>query len=682
MPTEIAPQLVLDIGTHKVLGLAAYPTADGIDVRAAAMQTYESRAMRDGQVHDVPAVAATVRRVVSDLEQTVGASFAHACIAAAGRALHTARGRAELREERPIRLTEEMWRTLTWDAVADAQANLLAELPKEEHVKGFYCIAHSRTRSMIDDQLIGSLVEQRGSRFVVEVLATFLPGVVVDSLQAVLHAAGLQAEGLTLEPVAALEAIVPETLRHLNLMLIDIGAGTTDIAFTGGGTVQAFAMVPMGGDAFTEALATRFLLDFVDAEKAKRQASLGGRASVQNVLGEEVIIDKLLLQETIEPTTNRLAEAVVSATSGWHLEATPEAVLLIGGGSNTPGLAQLLATKLNMPLNRVAVRDRSAVRGVTGAENLQGPDVVTALGIALRFRDNKEMPPVRVRVNGRPVSLFQPERCTVREAARIAGIPLHHIVGRLGQGLTVTVNGALMTVPGRRGRPATVLVNGQPATFDTVLQSNDDVELTLPEHGDDARLTVGQLIDRWSKQQNETGQTAPRIQINGAWHFLPVKAMRHGVAVQHDESVMDRDEFEFTWPRTVGDLLKAADFGIEAEKPFHIILNGKPLTLSLPAELRLNGKPVGPSAGVRDGDRLDSNTQNAVPLYELLSLQAIDPFRLVDETSATTMPAPGDSSSFDNDVRRPRKLVFFVRGEKAGFTTLVNDGDEVTIRYE
>src|SRR5690625_3320596 len=142
--------------------------------------------------------------------------------------------------------------------------------------------------------------------------------------------------GLTLEPVAALEAIVPETMRHLRLMLVDVGAGTTDIAFTGDGTVQAYAMVPLGGDSVTEALAHRFLLDFTDAERAKQRAAKGENAPVPNVLGEEVIIDEESLLQAIEPATIRLAESVGRIAESWELDGLPDAVLLVGGGSNTP----------------------------------------------------------------------------------------------------------------------------------------------------------------------------------------------------------------------------------------------------------------------------------------------------------------------------------------------------------
>lgn len=694
------PQLILDIGTHKVLGLATRPTPAGVEILAASMRTHPNRAMRDGQVHDVPSVAHTLRQVVDSLENALGTSFKHAYIAAAGRALQTSRGHAARAEKYPILFTAEMQRNLEWEAVADAQAKLLAALPAEERTKGFYCIAHSRTSNALDGEVIASLVDQRGQQFAVDVLATFLPGVVVDSLEAVLDQARLTMRGLTLEPVAALEAVVPATMRHLKLMLVDVGAGTADIAYTGGGTVQAFAMAPLGGDSITDALAKQLLLDFSVAEQAKRMVSEGHVAQVSNVLGQPVTLERQLLNETIEPATKRLIEAIARMAEAWDMDTLPEAVLLVGGGSNTPGFVTELAYRLGLPPNRVVVRDRSAVRGVTGQEQLQGPDVVTALGIALRFAHDKDLPPVRVRVNGRPISLFQPERCTVREAARIAGIPLHHIVGRLGQGMTVTVNDEIMAIPGRRGQRAAVLVNNAPATLDTLLNNNDYVLLETPEEGDAARITVGQLAARWSQQRLlETGQQSPRIQLNGTWRSLPLKVERDGSPVRLDETVDDRDVFEMAWPHTVGELLAAVGLDVEPQRPFTIILNGRPMPLDIPAELRLNGMPVGPSARINDGDRLDAVARTSVALYELLSHPKIEALKQVEtdalsgeDSAIENTPATGalDGHMLDQGMAtrnvhskpKPRKLILLVRGESAGFTTVVHDGDDVTIRYE
>ena len=239
-------------------------------------------------MHDIAAVARSVRRIVDELERTLEQKFHGASVAAAGRALKTSRGRAESSHLGAITWSAEKERLLTWEAVADAQARLMEALPAAEQSRGYYAVAHTVTGCWLDGDWIGSLTGQRGRHFALEALATFLPGVVVDSLESVLVEAGLEMQGLTLEPIAALEAVIPPTARHLRLALVDIGAGTSDIALTGDGRVEAFAMVPQAGDAITEAVSNALLLDFTLAEQVKRKAGHGETVTVENVLGEVV----------------------------------------------------------------------------------------------------------------------------------------------------------------------------------------------------------------------------------------------------------------------------------------------------------------------------------------------------------------------------------------------------------
>lgn len=80
---------------------------------------------------------------------------------------------------------------------------------------------------------------------------------------------GLDVGFMTLEPIAAIEAAVPNNIRLLNVALVDIGAGTSDIAITKDGTIAAYAMTSTAGDEITEMLAKTYLLDFDTAEAVK-----------------------------------------------------------------------------------------------------------------------------------------------------------------------------------------------------------------------------------------------------------------------------------------------------------------------------------------------------------------------------------------------------------------------------
>ena len=76
-------------------------------------------------------------------------------------------------------------------------------------------------------------------------------------------------DALTLEPIAAINVLIPPSMRRLNVALVDIGAGTSDIAITDLSTVMAYGMVPIAGDEVTEAISDQYLLDFSFSRTSK-----------------------------------------------------------------------------------------------------------------------------------------------------------------------------------------------------------------------------------------------------------------------------------------------------------------------------------------------------------------------------------------------------------------------------
>lgn len=88
----------------------------------------------------------------------------------------------------------------------------------------------------------------------VDLIATFLPEEVVDGLYAAVEGAGLHVSSLTLEPIAAIQVAIPEKFRLLNIALVDVGAGTSDISIVKDGSIIAFGMSLWQEDEITEAL--------------------------------------------------------------------------------------------------------------------------------------------------------------------------------------------------------------------------------------------------------------------------------------------------------------------------------------------------------------------------------------------------------------------------------------------
>jgi len=708
--------LALDIGTRKVVGLLTKPGPKGLKIVAAEKLEHSTRAMYDGQIHDVAAVAEVVGQIVRKLAAKAGVPLTEAAVAAAGRALRTFKGTAARELTGLTELTQSEVFALELEAVQAAQAAMAAALKESDHAQNYHYVGHSVMGSRLDDLAIGNLLGQRGNVAEMDVIATFLPRGVVDSLQSVLSRTGLEMTALTLEPIAALSVAVPPTMRHLNLVLVDIGAGTSDIAITSKGAVTAYDMVPIAGDEVTEALSEAYLLDFAVGEAVKRQINIKQDITFTDILGHKQTVSSELLREALLPAVEglagRIAERVLKLNGG-----PPQAIMLVGGGSLTPGLPAALAKAVGMPENRVAVRGRDAVAQVEGAKTLlAGPDAITPIGIAVASRDKSTLGFHLVHVNGRSVRLFHPGQLTVADALLAAGIQIKELQGRVGKGLTVSVNGTLHIIRGTFGKPARILVGDQPATLETEITHRDHITVFPGTPGEAGSATVADVApaarDRLSITVNgESFDLAPLLTVNGEpaepdrplgdndtvvirplrtvedillhlGYEEPGEVKQIRFALQGETRVLRHPRYHL-WlgparcepdtPVKTGDSLRvevtapltvreAAGFAVDGDATITITVNGRPqqLPAGLP-ELWRNGRPAKPDDEVGEGDQLEVRSNGEAPMFAHALARA----------GIALQPPPGKTH-----------LVMRLNGEPAEFTTPLQNGDVAELIWE
>ena len=220
----------LDIGTRSVVGIILEERDETFHVVDILVEEHKERAMVDGQIHNVLKVAEVIQSIKKQLEEKHG-PLEKVSVAAAGRALKTEQAEIKMEiKNRPIFSEDDISR-LELSAVQQAQNNIVQN-DTEKESSHYYCVGYSVLYYRLDGEEIGSLVDQQGHEASIEVIATFLPRVVVESLLSALKRANLEMEALTLEPIAAINVLIPPTMRRLNVALVDIGAGTSDIAIT------------------------------------------------------------------------------------------------------------------------------------------------------------------------------------------------------------------------------------------------------------------------------------------------------------------------------------------------------------------------------------------------------------------------------------------------------------------
>ena len=199
----------LDIGTRKVVGIVAQRVGDKLRVLDVELIEHSTRNMLDGQIHNINEVAKIVGLIKLSLEQRLKVSLRQVGVAVAGRALKTEHARIEKKINSDEEINEENVRNLELEAISGV-------IHDARHAFGqgdYYCVGYSVVNYELDGAVIGSLVGHFGRMMAVEVIATFLPRVVLDSMLSVLRRAGLEITNLTLEPIAAINVIVPPDVR-------------------------------------------------------------------------------------------------------------------------------------------------------------------------------------------------------------------------------------------------------------------------------------------------------------------------------------------------------------------------------------------------------------------------------------------------------------------------------------
>ena len=308
----------LDIGTRSVVGVVGRPVGDRLKVLDVEMAEHSKRAMMDGQIDDIRQVGALAKAVTERLESRLGIKLERVCVAAAGRALRTQKGSftLELPEEQSI--DAEQISQLEAGAVAAAEEALQSDGGDRRQM---FLVGYTVAQYRLDNYPMVNLQYHTGRKAEADVVATFLPGEVVESLYAAMRTAGLQVASMTLEPIAAMNAAIPAELRLLNLALVDIGAGTTDIALCRDGSVVGYTMATVAGDEITEAIMRTFLVDFRTAEQVKRAMGESDELiRVRNILGQEERIAVNEVAQTIQAPMDKLADAIATV-SYTHLRA-------------------------------------------------------------------------------------------------------------------------------------------------------------------------------------------------------------------------------------------------------------------------------------------------------------------------------------------------------------------------
>jgi cell division protein FtsA len=684
----------LDIGTRNVIGTVGYLDGDEFHVIAQNLKEHDTRAMLDGQIHDIGRVGATCDDVKKDLEEKTGLTLKEVCIAAAGRVLRTITTHVDLEFDEETVVSGEDLHTL--DMMGIEQAGKEVKGADDDNKYKFFCVGYSTVRYYLNGDPFTSLEDHKADMIGEDIIVTFLPEDVVDGLYAAVGKADLSVANLTLEPIAAINVAIPQNFRMLNIALIDVGAGTSDICVTKDGSIIAYGMIPMAGDELTEVLVHEFLVDFATAEQIKRASTEGGEITYEDIMG----LSHTIKSEDVWKLTNPVMEKIASEVSAKIKELnggkSVSAAFVVGGGGKVHGFTEALAKNLKIVPERVALRGEEVMKNIIFEQEDVKKDslLVTPIGICLNYYETKNNF-IMIHFNGEMMKLYDNGQLTIVDAAMQAGFSADQLFPRRGREVNFTVNGVSRMIRGTEGESAVVTMNGRPVGINTPLEFNCEVTLEPSTVGEGGNGTIADLAEFTTEylyftvcghrikcpkfvevngsmepptyriKEGDVVETRPFYTVGQLAEFMDVTIDdRYEILVNHRPATEDSlvyENFVIDWTATT-QIAYAADYVVEddeglpedyeapeAEEEPELVKDAhtklKIETVEIP--IKVNGKKM-VLAGKRDYIFVD--------VYNLIN--------------------------FDPSEGNGRQLIIKINGEKCGYSDALHENDEVEVFWK
>lgn len=710
--------LSLDIGTRSIIGMVGIVEEDKVKVVAIEREEHAERAMLDGQIENIEKVSLLAAKVKKRLEEKTRIRLSRVCVAAAGRALKTKRADFEMNLPGTQLIDDEIISRLEAGAITRAEEIFDKENEAQHDSRRFYLVGYTVCQYLLDQYPISSLKDHRGRHLQVDLIATFLPSEVVESLYTTMNKIGLEVASLTLEPIAAINAAIPANIRLLNLVMVDIGAGTSDIAACTGGSVTGYTMATVAGDEITETIMKQYLVDFPTAEKMKMQLDLDQpeeEISFMDILGMEQQLSRSdlfkTIQGTIEAISKEIADKVVEI-NGAH----PSALFLVGGGSKLTGLREGITAALGMDEKRVTIAGTYFQSNAFSDEyELNNPEYATPLGILVSSGLNMINDSFRVMLNGRPAKLFRSGSFTALNLLMMNGFNFRDIMGRAGANITVTVNGMRKVFYGLASDPASLMINQKEGKLSDIIHAGDIIEFIPARPGAPSKACAGDVegASLPGAQVTVNGIAVPLDMPLKNGDAVEVKVPGRSAVQQSEDSMSEEKTEEETSAEESLPEETPAEEGLTEEIPAGEPLSEervsgeglaedmsaeKPLSEETPAEERLTeetpaeetaptetGRPENSGMSGSKGDMDGTDTaDSAGDTPDKIS------YRLNGETISLPKKKDGrpyylmDLIQYSGiDLDHPRGTVSLkVNGEEGRFQQVLREGDRIFIEEE
>lgn len=386
--------VALDIGTSKVVCLVAEIRLDG-EIEVVGVGSHPSRGLKRGVVVNIESTVNSIQRAVEDAELMAGCKIHSVMVGLAGSHISAvnSKGIVALKDRE---VTEQ-----DLDRVVDA-ARAIAT-PTDQR------ILHILPQEYAIDNEEGIKEPLGMSGVRLEAKVHLVTGALnaVQNIEKCVRMCGLEIDALVLSQLAASESVLTEDEKELGVCIVDIGAGTSDVAVFVGGALYHTAVIPVGGDQVSNDIAVALRTPTPNAEelKVKYACALSQLASAHEVVKVPSVGDRPAaelsrhdLAKVVEPRYEELFLLIQKELQSSGFEGLiPAGIVLTGGTARMEGAVELAEEIFHMPVRLASPSGFGSMSDILG-----NPMYATAAGLLRHASANEQ--------EGASVAVVEPER--------------------------------------------------------------------------------------------------------------------------------------------------------------------------------------------------------------------------------------------------------------------------------
>jgi len=368
----------LDIGTKKVAAIIGEITEDR-KVEVIGIGTAESKGLRKGVVVNLEATTTAIKKAQEEAELMAGVEIDSAFVGISGAHIKSFNSRGVIAVSGKNReITREDIRRVIDQSKA-------VSIPPDRD------IIHVIPQEFVVDEQDGIKAPLGMSGIKLEVNVHIITSAItsVQNLRTCVERAEIEIEQVVLNQIATASAVLTHDEKELGAGLIDIGAGTTEVAIFERGSLWYTSIIPIGGDNFTNDIAVGLRTPIPEAEKIKKKF---GCVAVPTVDEQETIevpsvgkgrkprvLSRQILSDIIQPRAEEIFRLVDGDIKRMGYEKSLNSGIVITGGTALlEGLEEVAEEIFDLPVRR---GDPAGVSGLI--DRVSTPDYATAVGLIL-----------------------------------------------------------------------------------------------------------------------------------------------------------------------------------------------------------------------------------------------------------------------------------------------------------